>query len=288
MDDETLTNIDNLITPSLMKHSNWLESYIPTRANPLGTIASEHSTIGQAIAAIKSATLEATLGLNDRHSTIDQALAAIKSSALEATLDLNDRHSTIGQAIAAIKSAKLETTLGLNATKLVDIRNLDISSLQEELGRSDQQQFNEVNDIGSFIKIINSLPSLLQDIFYYLFIYVVIAQINSISANLLTPFVESYLKDNKSAERIQIKTIKRIPLSLGDVDTDGLRFIAGNNVRLRSESSTRSEVLDELVLGQIVTVLSKSRNWIEVKYEYEDGDAVSGWVFTRYTAKFVK
>ncbi|WP_362816913.1 SH3 domain-containing protein [Aeromonas dhakensis] len=52
--------------------------------------------------------------------------------------------------------------------------------------------------------------------------------------------------------------------------------------------STNYEIYDELISWQVVTVLNKRRNWIEVMHEYEDGEPMSGWVFTRYTAKFVK
>jgi uncharacterized protein YgiM (DUF1202 family) len=113
-------------------------------------------------------------------------------------------------------------------------------------------------------------------------------QVNSISANLITPVVESYLEASEETDRQKVKGIKNIPLALKDVDTTDLRFITGDNVRLRAGPSTNSEIYDELTLGQVVTVLTKKRNWIEVMYEYEDGESMSGWVFTRYTAKFVK
>lgn len=86
----------------------------------------------------------------------------------------------------------------------------------------------------------------------------------------------------------KIKGIKNTPLALKDVDTTDLRFITGNNVRLLASPSANSEIYDELIFGQAVTVLTKRRNWIEVMYEYEDGEPMSGWVFTKYTAKFVK
>jgi hypothetical protein len=43
-----------------------------------------------------------------------------------------------------------------------------------------------------------------------------------------------------------------------------------------------------MVLGQVVTVLSKNKNWIEIMYEYDNGEIMHGWVFTRYTTKFVR
>ena len=117
---------------------------------------------------------------------------------------------------------------------------------------------------------------------------IIVPQINSISANLLTPIVESYLDGNDADERKKIRDIKKLPLSTSEITTDNLRFITGNNVRLRESPSTNSAILDELVLGQVVTVLSKEKNWIEVMYAYEQEEVWHGWVFTRYKAKFVR
>jgi NADPH-dependent 7-cyano-7-deazaguanine reductase QueF len=38
--------------------------------------------------------------------------------------------------------------------------------------------------------------------------------------------------------------------------------------------------------GQVVTVISVKPDWTEISYEYGDGQIVTGWVFTRYLAKF--
>ena len=72
------------------------------------------------------------------------------------------------------------------------------------------------------------------------------------------------------------------------INISSLRFVTGNNVRLRRAPSTNSEIIDEMALGQVVTVLSKKRNWIEVQYEYKDGEVMTGWTFTAYTKRFVK
>jgi uncharacterized protein YgiM (DUF1202 family) len=76
-----------------------------------------------------------------------------------------------------------------------------------------------------------------------------------------------------------------LPASQG-IDIENLRFVTRNNVKLRAKASTKSEVLDELVIGQVVTVLSKKKNWAEVVYQYDDGPALHGWILTTYTAKF--
>jgi hypothetical protein len=149
-------------------------------------------------------------------------------------------------------------------------------------------QLYDAKDSQSFIQFFQSLPPYLQAALFFILIQIVFPQVNSVSANLLTPFVESYLKTSESPNREQIKVIKRLPLNLDDIYTNDLRFISRDNVYLRKAPSTKSEISDEMVLGQVVTVLSKNRNWIEITYEYDNGEIMHGWVFTRYTAKFVR
>ena len=169
----------------------------------------------------------------------------------------------------------------------IDLSRIDASSIEKSIENT-ESELSSIESKASFLSVFSNLPPFIQAILFYFLIHVLLPQVNSISANLLTPMVESYLEDNKKADRQKIKQIKEIPLSLKDIDTNDLRFITGNNVRLRATPSTNADIYDELVLGQVVTVLSKQRNWIEVMYEYESGESKSGWVFTRYTAKFVK
>jgi len=205
----------------------------------------------------------------------------LQSSALENALS---SFSKAGSSILSNPKSLYALSESINN---LDLAEVDITTVEGEFDSS-AKQLNSIDGDASFLSVFTSLPPLVQALLFYFFIHVLLPQINSISANLLTPTVESFLKDNDFTERETIKKIKRLPLRHNHVSTDSLRFITGNNVRLRSESSTRSEILDELVIGQIVTVVSKNKNWIEVMYEYDDGELKSGWVFTRYTAKFVK
>lgn len=138
----------------------------------------------------------------------------------------------------------------------------------------------------SFQEKFSKLPPWIKLIFLYILLHVIEPQINSISANLLTPHVEQFLDGNDEAATQKIKKIKKIPITVEGIRTDSLRFITGDNVRLRASPSTQSEIIDELRLGQVVVVCLKQRNWIEVSVEYEAGVVKRGWVFTRYTSKF--
>ena len=168
-----------------------------------------------------------------------------------------------------------------------DISTIDIDNVSNDFEKAAKYLYN-TPDSNSFFQIFSKLPNLIKTLFLFLILNVFLSQINSISANLLTPMVESYLMINKLSSREKINSIKRLPLTIDKVDTQSLRFITGNNVLLRKSHSRKSEIIDEMTLGQVVTVLSKKRNWIEIKYEYDDGEVLQGWVFTRYTAKFKK
>ncbi|MFT5103871.1 MAG: hypothetical protein ACI86C_001531 [Candidatus Latescibacterota bacterium] len=278
----------------------------------MASFATQQSAIDKAMAtfARPSATDKAIASISTQQSAIDKAMATfVRPSTIDkAIASFAMQHSTIEKMIGSftLQQSVIEKTVSSFAksssllvgepnylselariVSAVDMSTLDASSFEYELEQS-CSQLDEVDGGKSLINVFSNLPPLVQAIFYYLLINVFLAQVNSISANLLTPIVENYLESVVASDRDKVKGIKKIPLSLGHVDTDGLRFITGNNVRLRIKPSTNSEIIDELVLGQVVTVLSKNRNWIEVMYEYEDGKSISGWVFTRYTANFVQ
>jgi len=169
----------------------------------------------------------------------------------------------------------------------IDFNTIDTPSVENSLEEIEAKLLS-VENRADFFSVFSNFPPFIQAIFFYFLIHIFIPQVNSISANLLTPIVESFLENNDSPNRYKIKEIKSLSLPLQDVNTSDLRFITGDNVRLRAYHSTNSKILDELTLGQVVNVLSKRRNWIEVMYEYGDDESLSGWVFTRYTAKFTK
>lgn len=109
----------------------------------------------------------------------------------------------------------------------------------------------------------------------------------SVSANLAMPYIEGYLKQSPAATpREQVKEIKK--LSMGELGTAlrDCRFVTAPTLHLRSTPNARAKFVDTLQFGQVVTVISTKADWTEISYEYGDGEIVSGWVFTRYLAKF--
>lgn len=137
----------------------------------------------------------------------------------------------------------------------------------------------------AFIDIFPKLHPYLQAVLIFLFKTVLLGIVIGISGNLLTPYAEKMLKSGKLTTD-QIRAAKKTPLQ--DVDTANLRFIFRNGVKLRAKPSTRSEILDVLVAGQVVSVIDRKKNWAEVVYSNDEGQACRGWVMTTYTAKFKK
>lgn len=101
----------------------------------------------------------------------------------------------------------------------------------------------------------------------------------------ITAIVEKYKQEKQNLDQdfIEInKEIKNIPATSFGLDISRLRFINGTNVRLREAPSKKSQIRAELNNGQILEVVGKQENWIEVKGTFD------GWVSIRYTAKFKK
>lgn len=256
---------------------------------------SRPSALEQAMESWKS--IEKTMAAISRPYALDKVLDSFSSNqlAIEKAVASIAQPSAIQKALDSLNShqsavAKLMESVGNSSAienMLANLDSQDFENIDDELAIA-ADQLNETDTQNSYLSVFKNLPPAIQAIFFYILLNVIIPQINSISANILTPVVSSYLEESDLTKREEIKNIKDIPRYLDNVQVDGLRFITGDNVRLREGPSTKSDILDELVLGQVVSILSKDRNWIEVMYEYEDGEVLSGWVFTRYTSKFRK
>lgn len=142
----------------------------------------------------------------------------------------------------------------------------------------------ETMEKGTFLEFFRKLPPLVQATIIFLFLQTIWPMVINIASSLITPYIERMINGSK-LNSDQIRVIKKLPASQG-INIENLRFVTRNNVKLRAKASSKSEVLDELVVGQVVTVLSKKKNWAEVVYRYDDGQAFHGWILTTYTAKF--
>lgn len=171
-----------------------------------------------------------------------------------------------------------------NNSNYDDMEAYNSNTVEQQLEEINDK-FSSVEDDQSIIRSLEKLPALAK-VFTLMFNKIFFILFMGISVNLLTPIVENYLENNNLSDREKIRDVKKLPSFLLGVRTSDLRFITNNNIIVREKPSVKSKILAELMLGQVITVLSKERNWIEVIYEYENGESVIGWVFTRYTSRF--
>jgi len=164
-----------------------------------------------------------------------------------------------------------------------DFQGIDFEGNEEEF-ISSVEGFENIEGPNAYIQFFAKLPVWVQIVLICFLFEFLVPQFNNVFYNqVLEPKVEEYLEDNDKSDRDKCNHIKNMPKNLEDFDASGLRFIKGNHVHVREGSSTKTEILDELFNGKVVTVISKEKNWIEVMYYDGEGDVMSGWVFTRYT-----
>jgi uncharacterized protein YgiM (DUF1202 family) len=253
---------------------------------------------GLQLTAVHQRTYEKIVASLKKPQGIDRALQSISShqTTWERVVASLQKPSVIEQAVNFVSKSSGAFLRSSNVlaqmAESVAQTNFDIA---QEAANDIEGSFGEAiehllsaNDSHMFLGLFNKLSPFLQAFIFFVLLHVFLPQINNIASNLITPHIESYLRESRLSDREKINAIKKMPRDLGELDTDLLRFITGNNVRLRKHPSVKSEILDELILGQVVTVISKKKNWIQVEYEYENGDVMTGWVFTRYTARFVR
>jgi|GEM_PF-1385745 len=172
------------------------------------------------------------------------------------------------------------------------------ASINAELAAATDQDVDEVlrqmasaeSPLG-FSKALEKAPWVLKWLLLSIWVAFVwpllIGAASGVIGNLVTPYVQAYLEAAKATpQREQVKTIKKLSFSELGIELSDYRFVTKNVLLLRATPNARAPIVGELKFGQVVNVLSKSRDWTEVTYEYGDGTKIQGWVFTRYTAKF--
>lgn len=155
----------------------------------------------------------------------------------------------------------------------------DDGALLEELGKAETPE--------RFAELLAQCSKWLKWALISFLIAVVLPYSVSVSANLSMPYIEQYFKQSAVVtQREQTKEIKKLSMGeLGEALRD-CRFVTATTLALRGTPNARAKSIDTLRFGQAVTVISVKPDWTEVAYEYGDGQVVTGWVFTRYLARF--
>lgn len=227
----------------------------------------------------------------DHMSSVQKILDSIDySSSAKKTLDALSKSTAFYDSIVSLTKADyFNSAIASLSLQNISVEGFALSDEQlcdpDKLGKEIEKVAN-TEDASAFFKFFTKLPAIIQIIVVFCFLQIVGPVLNNIAANLITPHVEKILFSKNLSNKEKVGNIKKIKIEESIVELERLRFISGDNVRLRAGPSTKTKILNELTLGQVVTVISKKHNWIEVEYEDEDGEYFHGWVFTRYTAKF--
>jgi hypothetical protein len=259
----------------VMKESSIEKAIRQAFSSPLSAVEKIMETLNTQSSSIEKAISQP---FSFHHPAIEKAfmeLFSSQESAVEKTMKMFLESSNLLISDSKYFSAMAESISAIDFGK-------DLTVYEGELDKP-KQQLRKVKDSKAFSMWFSKLPPLIKVLFLYLFLQIITPQINTF---LVAPFIESLLAKKFIVEKNDIKQIKKMPLLLGDVAFENVRFITKNNVFLRQEPSRKSAVLDKLTVGKVVTVLSKKGDWIEVVYERQNCESITGWVYKRYTARF--
>jgi len=142
----------------------------------------------------------------------------------------------------------------------------------------------QAEDPSDFIRLFSKIPTAIQVIMLFMVLQILLPIINSVTAIIVTPHVEALIENSGKPRRELVKVIASTRIE--DLDLSQHHFVAVEVLHLRERPSTKSRILDDLQLGQVLTIVSRERNWIEVTYTHDGGEIIQGWVFARYAAKF--
>ena len=64
----------------------------------------------------------------------------------------------------------------------------------------------------------------------------------------------------------------------------GIGFVNATTLRLRSEPSTTSKVLDTAPKNECVVIISKEGDWYKVEWEFGSDDVVEAYIYAEFIA----
>jgi hypothetical protein len=154
------------------------------------------------------------------------------------------------------------------------------------------QELASADTASRFSLVLQKAPKLIKWLLYVVILntlwQLTTGAISGVIGNIVTPYVQTYLERSKtSTQREKIKEIKKMSFPELGISLRNCRFVTAQTLRIRATPNANGPIVGELKFSQVVSVLStKGQDWIEISYEYGDGSTITGWVFTRYTAKF--
>lgn len=201
--------------------------------------------------------------------SITKTIGQLQSSGMfSKTIEALNRDNVFAQAMESFNVS------GYSGQFAYDISDYELSENIALIENSGEDNFLDI-----FIKLHPNTKAIILFIFLQIFM----PQFNNICSNLMMPSIERAIGSGK-LNTDQVRAIKKTPLQ--DIDTENVRFITRNDVKVRTKPNTHSEVLDVLVIGQVFQVVNTKRGWAKIVYSCDDEQMCRGWVLTTYTSKF--
>jgi hypothetical protein len=117
---------------------------------------------------------------------------------------------------------------------------------------------------------------------YPLIILVFAAFVNPI----VDHYVKSYLNSDKRVLAKELKANVNSVIDNKDI-LSSLRYVSADTLNVRASGSVKSETIGYLRFSSTVLVIEKQKSWTLIEWNDPETDAqITGWVFSRYLAKF--
>ncbi len=117
---------------------------------------------------------------------------------------------------------------------------------------------------------------------YPLIVAVIVSFINPV----VNHYVESSLNEDKRSLSKKIESKARESVANSSVLKD-FRYVTADTLNVRFSDTQKSETIGFLYFGYAVVIIDRQKSWTLVEWNDPDSEVrVTGWVFSRYLAKF--
>ena len=98
-------------------------------------------------------------------------------------------------------------------------------------------------------------------------------------------YYEQHIAEDKSkSDRQSIRWLNNeLKRDVAQQITQNFRIVTKNDLEVRNGKSIDAKIQGKLNHGDVVQIIEKKRNWTYISFSnYQDGEVIEGWVFTRY------
>lgn len=211
------------------------------------------------------------------------------------SLDISSMHSAITASAVFNEALSLYRTFDIpeitNVMKQVTVTPELFQAIQD-LNVSTAANFEVIkngnvpsgNQTLNFFDYLKTIPEKSRDGIIWLFILFLLEVVWDVSINIVSnavqPKVDEYILSNPNASDNGIRKIS----SKLNINLEHMRFVTGDRINIRMSFNQKSEIIDQLNRGDIVTFIRKdsSLNWSLIRYKNDDNEVIEGWINSRY------